>query len=272
MSIDEEVEAAPSEEQLRVLCSDLLRDWAGAYVKNGSVELGREDQEADSVRFTVVLAFVAHTHHVTAAAAQLMHAGDYPSAIPLLRVGYETALTAAWAANSEEAARALHGRYVGNARKLLTDAQATGWFDELLENVTFDDAIEVAPSAKGEAEQFANMCHALEPNGTFLYVMYRLLSGYSHPSGAILSMYAPGDVGESVSLSPEPEFDQRSWWHAAAMNLLHPGQALDHLDRAATRRESLASASAVIGWPSPLRLTDAAVRRIAEARAARASR
>jgi hypothetical protein len=108
----------PSEDDLRSVCEYLLRSWTQAYSGIGSIDLGSEDQEPDAVRFTIVLAFVAHSHHVTTAAADLMYAGDYLSAIPLLRLGYESALTAAWAAHSEDAARALQAQYVLTAQKL----------------------------------------------------------------------------------------------------------------------------------------------------------
>lgn len=267
--LDEDDLRAPSKDELRGVCEDMLRDWVDAYSGIGSIDLGSKAQVPDGVRYTIVLAFAAHTHHVTTAAADLMHAGDYLSAIPLLRVGYESALTAAWASQSEDAARALQNLYVETAQKLHGSASRTGWFESLLTGTAPNDLVDAAPSAKGEAAGFANLCLALEPNGEWLYTMYRLLSAYSHPSGTVLSMFAPGEDGGAVSSSPSSPDDGRSWWHAAATNLLHAGQALDRLDSAGRRRDALAEASHVIGWPEPLRLTDSAAERVAEARAGR---
>lgn len=257
---------APSEDEIRGVCEDLLRSWTQAFSGVGSIDLGSEDQLPDAVRFTIVLAFVAHSHHETTAAADLMHAGDYLSAIPLLRLGYESALTAAWAAQSEDAARALQSQFQETAQKLRGSADRTGWFEGLLSDARQVEVVNAAPSARGEAARFANLCLALEPNGEWLYTMYRLLSAYSHPSGTILKAFAPGDAGDSVSLSPEQPKDRRSWWHAAATNLLHAGQALDRLDSSHRRRNALAEAGVVLGWSEPLRLSDAAAARVAEAR------
>lgn len=262
---------APSEDELRGVCEGLLRSWAETYSGIESIEMGSEEQTPDAVRFTIVLAFVAHTHHITTAAADLMHAGDYSSAIPLLRVGYESALTATWAAHSAESARALQNQYVETARKLHGSATRTGWFEGLTIGPDAYALVDVASSATGEAANFVNLCLALEPNGEWLYTLYRLLSAYSHPSGTVLSMYAPGEVGDAVSLSPRLPDGGQSWWHAAATNLLHAGQALDRLDPAGRRRDVLAEASEVIGWAEPLKLTDAAADKLTAAQAKRAA-
>lgn len=260
---------APSEDTLREVCEDLLRSWIEAYSGIGSIELGSEDQQPDAVRFTIVLAFVAHCHHVTTAAADLMHAGDYLSAIPLVRAGYESALTAVWASQSEDAARALQIQYVESAQKLRGSAERTGWFEGLLGHEKPVEVVDAAPSARGEAASFANLCLSLEPDGEWLYTMYRLLSGYSHPSGSVLKAFAPGDVDDAVSLSPEQPSDRRAWWHAAATSLLHAGQALDRLDPSLRRRDALHNAGLVVGWSEPLRLSDAAKAKVAKARSQR---
>jgi hypothetical protein len=267
MTNSSEPDSAPSEDQLRDACAELLTSWATLFTGVESVDLGVEGQAPDAVRFAVVLSLAAHAHHVTTVAADLMHAEDYLSAIPLLRVGYESALTAAWAAHSEEAARALQNEYVSTAHKLYRSASRTGWFDEQLSEPQ-DQAAEVAASAKHQASQFFALCEALEPGGAWLYTQYRLLSAYCHASGSVLKAFSTED---SLSLHPRMPPDNRAWWHAAAINLLHAGQAADRLDPAATRRRQLLEASDVIGWPEPLRLTQAAAADVARARAARAA-
>jgi hypothetical protein len=254
---------APSEDELRGVCADLLRSWAATFAGIDSVDLGNDGEPADPVRFGVVLSFAAHSHHVTTTAADLMHTENYASAIPLLRLSYETALTAVWAAHSSESARALQNKYIGTAQKLYRNANKTGWFDGVLKPVE-QDMVDVVSSAGNEAATFFNLCVALEPHGEWLYTMYRLLSGYSHPSGTVLSMYAPKNDGDVFSLSPRPPADGKAWWHAAATTLLHAGQALDRLDPEGRRRDILAEASDVIGWPEPLRLSDVAALRLTE--------
>lgn len=266
---DGEESSTPSEDELRGVCEHLLCSWVETFSGVDSINLGREDQSPDDVRFSIVLAFAAHAYHVTTAAADLMHADDYLSAIPLLRLGYESALTAAWAAHSEDAARALQNQYVETAQKLHGSVTKTGWFDGLLPSEVASELVDAASSARGEAASFANLCLALAPHGEWLYTMYRLLSAYSHPSGTVLASFVPGDVSDGVTLNPETPTDSRSWWHAAATNLLHAGQALDRLDPDKRRNHVLSEAGDTIGWTEPLRLTESAAKKVVTARMGR---
>ncbi len=176
------------------------------------------------MRFLLVLAFVSHAHHLTGMACSILDGDDYASAVPLLRVAYESALTAAWAAESEDAARALHNHYIDGAGKLRANVQRTGWFDDLLERVPEPGtAADVAPRTSGEAASFFKLCQALEPHPDWLYAAFRLLSAYAHPSGSVVRMFVPGTADQSVQFSPaqvSPEA-HRQWWHAAAIGLLH---------------------------------------------------
>lgn len=265
-------EHAPSEDDLRGACEDLLRSWEATYLDAKSVTLGREDQQPDEVRFILVLAFAAHAHHVTARACEILDEDDYATGVPLLRVAYESALTAVWVAESEDAGRALSNKYRDDVRALRGSVQATGWFDELLDRIPEPDApVEVVPRANGEAAAFSNLCQALEPHSDWLYTTFRLLSAFAHPSGSIVEMFVPGTAEGGARFSPAdvaPNL-QRQWWHAAALTLLHAGQAFDRLDHEAPRKELLASTGELLGWDEPLRLTQRARQAVAKARAAR---
>ena len=225
---------APSENDLRGICEDLLRSWDATYLGVGEVSLGRDDQEIEPARLLLVLAFAAHAHHLTGTACSILDGNDYASAVPLLRVAYESALTAAWAAESEDAARALQNRYIDDVKRLRADVQTTGWFDDLLEQVPKPGvAPDVAPRARGEAGNFFNLCQALAPHPEWLYTAFRLLSAYAHPSGSVLRMFVPGTADHGVQFEPaqaSPEA-HRQWWHAAAIGLLHAGQALASIHR-----------------------------------------
>jgi hypothetical protein len=262
----------PSEDDIRGACEDLLRSWDATYLGAEEISLGREDQDLDPVRYLLVLAFASHAHHLTGTTCSLLNDGDYASAVPLLRVAYESALTAVWAAESEEAARALHDRYIDDVGKLRGSVEKTGWFDDLLGRVPDPGtAIGAAGRAKGEASSFFNLCQALEPHPDWLYTTFRLISAYAHPSGSVVRMFVPTSVGEGVQFAPAEESAEahRQWWHAAAMCLLHAGQALDRIDPLAPRRELLAQVGELLGWDEPLRLSEAARRSVSEARTAR---
>ncbi|MDP3950544.1 hypothetical protein [Microbacterium sp.] len=252
---------APDEDALRGACEDLLRSWDEIYLVAEEVSLGRDDQEPDPVRFLLVLAFTSHAHHLTGSACSLLNDDDYASAIPLLRVAYESALTAVWAAESEDAARALQNQFLDGAGKLRASVQKTGWFDDVLDRVPQPGAaVDAAPRANGEAGSFYNLCQALEPHPDWLYTSYRLLSAYAHPSGSVVRMFVPGTADEGVRYAPGQASREahRQWWYAAAMGLLHAGQAMDRLDSRSPRRELLACVSQLLGWEEPLRLTERA--------------
>jgi hypothetical protein len=262
----------PTEGDLRGACEDLMRSWDATYLGAAEVTLGRDDQEPDPDRFLLVLAFASHAHHLTGTACSILDGDDYASAVPLLRVAYESALTAAWAAESEDAARALHNRYIDGAGKLRANVQKTGWFDDLLERLPEPGtAADVAPRAGGEAGSFFNLCQALDPHPDWLYTAFRLLSAYAHPSGSVVRMFVPGTSDEGAQFSPARASNEanRQWWHAAAIGLLHAGQALDRLDPRAPRQELLARVGVLLGWEEPLRLTEGARQAVSKARSAR---
>lgn len=251
-------------EALRALCANLLNDWHSALASaEGSLSLGREDQDVDPVRFATAFAFVAHAHHLVGTACRLLQEEDYASAVPLLRVAYESAITAVWAADSPEAAKALELEMLRGVKNLRTGLIDTGMFDPVLdqlpaptERLAKDD---VDADAVGQSRRFIKMCDALEPESSWLYQQFRLLSAYAHPSGSVITMFAPSD-DEALHATPVASSGENylSWWFEAAMILLHAGQALDRLDRDSRRTNALKAAGVVLGWETPLRLKKAA--------------
>lgn len=254
----------PDEDTLRALCADLLEDWHATLASaDGSLSLGREDQDVDPVRFATAFAFVAHAHHLVETACRLLHEKDYAAAVPLLRVAYESAITAVWAADSPEAAKALELEMLRGVRNLRAGLLETGLFEDILvkipeptERLTMDD---VAKEAQRQVRRFNEMCDALEPEPVWLYQQFRLLSSYAHPSGSVIKMFAPDD-GDGLLATPAAVDGDAflSWWFSAAMILLHGGQALDRLDRDGTRRGTLTAAGELLGWETPLRLKSSA--------------
>lgn len=250
----------PDEDELRGLCADLLSDWDLALnSSNGHLTLGRSDQAADPARFATTFAFVAHAHHLVKAACELLANGDYASAVPLLRVAYESAISAVWSADSTEATKAIELELMRGAKNLRMGLVETGLFEGVLDQLpepTERLALEdVDREAIDQARRFNRMCEALEPEGVWVYQQFRLLSGLAHPSGSVISMFVPGS-GELVHASPVPagSASYLSWWHAAGMTLLHAGQALDRLDPEGRRTETLKRAGVVLGWETPLGL------------------
>jgi hypothetical protein len=250
----------PNEATLRSLCADLLNDWHATLASAaGSLSLGRDDQEVDPVRFSTAFAFVAHAHSLVGTACRLLHERDYAAAVPLLRVAYESAVTAVWAADSPEAAKALELEMLRGVKNLRTGLLETGLFDDVLakfpeptERLTKED---VAKEAQAQSRRFNEMCDALEPEPVWLYQQFRLLSSYAHPSGSVISMFAPS--GDDCLLATPAAADEHAylaWWFSAAMILLHAGQALDRLDQGAKRAGTLAAAGELLGWETPLRL------------------
>ena len=254
----------PDEATLRELCADLLNDWHATLASaDGSLGLGREDQHVDPVRFATAFSFVGHAHHLVGTACRLLHERDYAAAVPLLRVAYESAVTAVWAADSPEAANALELEMLRGVKNLRTGLLETGLFEDVLapfpeptERLTKED---VTREAQAQSRRFNEMCNALEPESVWLYQQFRLLSSYAHPSGSVINMFAPG--GGALLLATPAAADEQTylyWWFSAAMILLHAGQALDRLDRDNKRAGALAAAGKLLGWETPLRLKSSA--------------
>lgn len=166
----------------------------------------------------------------------------------------------------------MHNHYIDGAGKLRASVQQTGWFEDLLERVPEPGgAVDVTPRAGGEAGSFFNLCHALAPHPNWLYTAFRLLSAYAHPSSSVVQMFVPGSADQSAQFVPAQASREahRQWWHAAAIGLLHAGQALDRLDLRAPRQELLARIGELLGWEEPLRLTETARQAVSKARSAR---
>lgn len=262
----------PTMEEFQGLCEELGKGWDSTFGNLTSLQMGREDQRPDPVRFPIVYAFAAHAHTLTATACDHLAGLDYAAGGALLRVAYESALTAVWAAESEEAARGIHHGLVQDSRKLRANARQTGWFDDSLDRIPEPEpALEdTAKSARGEATTFAVLCQSLEPYSDWLYLQFRLLSAYAHPSGEVIKMFVDSD-GQSISLSPaeaSPDVHLHLW-HSAAFNLLQAGQALDRLDPIGRRRDALKRAGERLGMSEPLRLTEKAKSAVERARVAR---
>lgn len=263
---------AATEDDLRGVCELLGKSWDSTFGSLKSLEMGRADQDLDADRFVIVYAYAAHAQMLTVSACEHLVGLDYVVAGPLLRVAYESALTAVWAAESEEAGRAIHSALVKSVGNLRASALNTKWFDDVLDLIPEPDPAPAgtAPRAESEATTFSNLCAALEPHSDWLYTHYRLLSAYAHPSGEVIKMFVDADV-PTIWLSPAAATPDvhRALWSSAAFNMLLAGQALDRLDPNARRRDTLAQAGAVLGWEEPLRLTEKAKRAVQKARAAR---
>ncbi|MBC7285994.1 hypothetical protein [Hoeflea sp.] len=267
-----EPDEGPTEDELQRVCEELGKSWYSVFENLTNLELGREDQELDPHRFLIVYAYAAHAQKLTVSACHHLVDLDYAVAGPLLRVAYESALTAVWAAESEEAARAIHYALVKASGKLRGSALKTSWFDDVLDLIPEPDPApeDTAPRARGEATTFFKLCESLEPDSEWLYMQFRLLSAYAHPSGEVIKMFVDGEA-PTISRNPVAASSgvRRALWSAAAHNMLFAGQALDRLDPSARRRDALERAGASIGWDEPLRLSESAKRAVQDARAAR---
>ena len=264
----------PTEDDLQRVCEDLCKSWDSTFGNVANFEMGRADHDLDSGRFMIVYAYAAHAQKLTVSACKHLADLDHAVAGALLRVAYESALTAVWAAESEEAAPAIHHALVKNAGNLRDSARKTGWFDDALDFIPEPNPAPdgTAPRAQGEATTFFNLCMSLEPDSHWLYTQYRLLSAYAHPSGEVIKMFVDDDAEmPTIRLRPPdaPANVRLALWSSAVFSMVVAGQALDSLDPTARRRDALEQAGAVIDWDEPLRLTENARRAVQEARAAR---
>lgn len=123
---------AATEDDLRRVCELLGKSWDSTFGSLTSLEMGRADQDLDADRFMIVYAYAAHAQMLTVSACEHLVGLDYVVAGPLLRVAYESALTAVWAADSKEAERAIHYALVKSVGNLRTSALKTKWFESII--------------------------------------------------------------------------------------------------------------------------------------------
>ncbi|CAI9385814.1 DUF5677 domain-containing protein [Microbacterium sp. T2.11-28] len=190
-------------DELRDLTDQLLDLWQAHGVAQPlhqpAARRGKRFEGHDVARLTAIVGLTRHVHETASAIALLIDAGQINTAIPLVRMAYENALTAAWLAQSEEdhGIRAFLLEHSRQRAALKTNSlkAASATFREGASQIADADSTGLTGSLDS-ARQFHDICLDLAPGGEDAYIYYRILSAHSHASVGIADLYfarAPSD-------------------------------------------------------------------------------
>ncbi|GAB3881512.1 DUF5677 domain-containing protein [Terrabacter terrigena] len=182
--------SSPMSLDLRAVHDELLAKW-DEFASNPQTLRGRRRDVVPVARFTVVFGLASHVHETSRILRHAAAERVPPAALSLVRVMYECGLTAAWAANVEDADDAMvheHSRNAGNLKRTLAKSQDPRWRD-LAETVAdADEASPTSPESAAQARYFERLCEDLDDD-VVGYGMYRQLSQYSHASVRLVDEY-----------------------------------------------------------------------------------
>lgn len=255
------------QERLEVVIKELVEGWQEYVSTSEDLTLGQRQRRPDPIRFASVFALAAHTHLVVDLAMDLLNRGEELLALPLLRLGYESALTAAWMAQNEEGALALHNNEISARTALLKTAGDSNQFAHRVAGLTEEAKIDNVTS-DAQAKKFWLLCEDFAGDGKTLYLLYRLLCKFSHPTGFVIDRFVTVDEDSVTALSMHPrtcDDDQALWYLVAAMSLIYSGRAVDFIEPARSRRSELRAAAREVGVPAELELSVEAKLRVGKA-------
>lgn len=251
------------------LAQSLLGGWRRSI--QGRVEFSQPGMRTNPGRFVAIRSLAAHTHTSTATVVALLRAGDTLSAMPVVRLAFECALRSMWLALTDDAGEAFYNEF-GRGRKAVAKTLSEAESEILRDGASSVYGAEVyrerlTSSSDEQAAKFFMMCHDLV-GGADLYVYYRLMSEFCHPSLRIVEHYVEPnetftDVGRLL-VQPQPT-DPFIWAKMATQSLVWAGTAVDYIEVTRRRRSELREAARSLGMDRGFKLTPEAQQRVATA-------
>lgn len=239
------------------LCRQILAAWRD---RSTYPQYPARDKISSDAHHPYVYGLVAHTHLLGETVADLVENGDVLQAMPLVRLMYECALTAQWAALTIDAPQAAANEMsrLQRATSLdLADAK-TDILREGAGTMPYEDEEQLDSAVDRAARQFKALCTSLEPAGIEAYIYYRLLSDHAHASIRVTDMWLktpPPDSNVSViyRLSPEQP-DGSAAIGFCLWSLIWAGSAIDYMTAGRPRRRELESFAGKAEIPAMLHL------------------
>jgi hypothetical protein len=254
------------------LSETLINSWKTRA--NHETEFGQRNKRPHLAKFVAVHGLAAHTYRVGQQVLSMLKSGLVLEAMPLLRLCYESALTAHWLAQTADGAEALMNRDNASRRaaaKTLREARS-GVLRSGADQFPGAEADLLATTSNAQARNFEQLCKDLAPGGADAYAYYRLMSWYSHPGAHLVDRYVveePSGVGiQALRLEPAAGNDT-TWRFFLAASLVWAARAVDFVDVSRAQRSELRAAARVLGIPEVLQLTHEAQLRIAREEQAR---
>ncbi|WP_324012485.1 DUF6988 family protein [Microbacterium sp. JZ37] len=266
-----------NEAELQALVDDMQSNWreigAPRPLHQPAARRGKKFAGHDAARIASVWGLARHVYSTAAAVSTLIRANQITAAIPLARLAYESAITAAWLVQSAEdhGVRAFLHEYTRTRSSLQKDAlqAASAVFREGAGTIADADPTAHAGSFDS-ARRFGDICQDLSPAGPDAFIIYRLFSGFSHASPRLADLYfhALSPAAELPAYREEPDVplpaDLLLFFTAASM--LWSARAFSFLTQDKAHRSYLRSCARLLEITDELHLSDSYRQRHAKAR------
>lgn len=215
------------------------------------------------VRGSAILGLGRHVVKTAQAIRLLIDNDMATSAIPLTRMVFECALTSALLANSKDdhGVKSMLKDYARFRGLLKSDSMqaATETFRDGAQHITDDDMTPFSGSYD-HLRNFQQVCMDLTPAGTDAYIIFRILSAYSHATVKNSDTYfTPNDSEILPYYVPDPDApigaDFLLWLTAASM--VWSGRPVSYVTKDKTHRSELRRCARELGTKADLEVSEA---------------
>lgn len=250
------------------VADELFAGWQRAMDQENLTFAHRDSTPMPS-RFMAVYGLATHTHLLGEQFFRLSREGLEAEALPMLRLMYESSITAAWLVEADDSLAAFANetdRERRNALAQLAKSSSASLRDvsKMLDNF---ERTEIATGSDPQARKFWARCHDFQ-KGDDLYINYVQLCRYGHPTAYVIDLYLEPTCERTAAHLLDRPHQARSvlWGTLAAACLIWSGSAMNHIDPIRARRAELRRASRQIPHAFALELTPEARQRIVSAR------
>jgi len=251
---------------LTACAESLIDSWRSTH--DDSFRMRRRNRSATEGQFAVIFGLSSHVHNVAAELLPACRRGLTVVELPLIRVAYESAISAQWVAQVDDGVNALYNEEIRQRRNLqrtLLKSVSTV-FREGAESLTHTQNAPL--ESESSARAFEQRCLDLSPGGSDAYSLYRILSMASHATLDLCDEYLQEDAQGVLHLVPEGQRrrDAAAWTSILCSSLVWAGRAVDYFDDHHRRRSELRRVARDLGISSELQLSDHYRTRIAQLR------
>lgn len=263
--------------ELRELMDELLDAWDSqghpTEMSQPRARSGKPIITADVARMECVVGLARHVNETARAIRLLVDSGHGNSAVPLVRLVYECALTATWLVQTEneDGVKAFLHEYTRqqvNLESVLKRAMAVTFHDGVGD--VADTNLDAYVGSADNARRFDLICEDLAPGGTDAYIYYKALSSFSHAGVRIVDLYfsAPGPEQHVPPPRRRPDTalgdDLLMFLTDACM--VWSGRAVTYISKNAPYRSTIRRSAQKLEITSEIQLSDAYQTRHADAR------
>lgn len=261
--------------ELRKVVDELLQAWDTfghpTQMSQPRARAGKPITTTDVARMECVIGLARHVHE-TARAIQLLSATGHPnSALPLVRLVYECALTATWLVQSKDDDGILaFAHEYARQRQGLQRVMKTALAQVFREGKVTGTESERFLGSTDNARRFDLVCEDLAPGGSDAYVLYRILSSYCHAGISVVDLYflPPWDE-ETVPpprKDPKTAIDVNLLLYLTSVSMVWGGRAVSYISKSKNYRSALRRIAGQLEIKSEIELSDAYWQRHAKAR------